>query len=192
MKSSGSFEKNPFRYVTVPAVSRKLHQILLEKFDQALDKSESSPYNQIIGEGKWGIVTNGVSFDYVSDAVKDLGISDKVSILKLGFSWPMPKALCAKFLKPLEKVLVVEELEPVIENDLKAIAQENGWVNPIRGKGVGDLSRLLEYDPGMVRKAIAEYFDIKYTVPKTPDLSDVPELPGRPPNLCAGCPHRAT
>jgi indolepyruvate ferredoxin oxidoreductase alpha subunit len=57
---------------------------------------------------------------------------------------------------------------------------------------VGDLSRLFEYDPGMVRGAIAEYFDIDYDPPRKVDLSDLPELPARPPNLCAGCPHRAT
>ncbi|RLC24345.1 MAG: indolepyruvate ferredoxin oxidoreductase subunit alpha, partial [Deltaproteobacteria bacterium] len=92
----------------------------------------------------------------------------------------------------VEKILVVEELEPVNETALKAMAQENGLTLPIRGKGVGELSRLYEYDPGMVRGAIAEYFGIEYAVPEPVDMSGTPELPGRPPNLCAGCPHRAT
>ena len=173
-------------------MSRNLHKLLLEKYDKALEKSENWPHNQIIGDGKWGIVANGVSFNYVRDAVSDLGIGDKVSILKLGFSWPMPKDLCARFLKHVDKVLVVEELEPVNENDLKAIAQENGIIIPIKGKGVGGLSRLYEYDPGLVRQSIAEYFGLDYTAPEMTDLSDLPALPGRPPNLCAGCPHRAT
>jgi len=192
VKAKDTFQKNPFHFVAVPAVSRKLHKLLLEKYDRAMEKSENWPYNQIIGDGKWGIVANGVSFNYVSDAVSDLGISDKVSILKLGFSWPLPKELCTRFLKQVDKVLVVEELEPVVENDLKAIAQESGITIPIKGKGIGGLSRLFEYDPGMVRKAIVEYFDLDYKGPEIPDLSDLPELPGRPPNLCAGCPHRAT
>ena len=191
VKTKDTFQKNPFHFVAVPAVSRKLHTLLLEKYDRAMEKSENSPYNQIIGDGKWGIVANGVSFDYVSDAVSDLGISDKVSILKLGFSWPLPKELCTRFLKQVDNVLVVEELEPIVENDLKAIAQESGITIPIKGKGIGGFSRLFEYDPGMVRKAIAEYFDLDYKGPEIPDLSDLPELPGRPPNLCAGCPHRA-
>ncbi|MBW1910326.1 MAG: 4Fe-4S binding protein, partial [Deltaproteobacteria bacterium] len=100
--------------------------------------------------------------------------------------------LCTRFLKQVDRVLVVEELEPVMENDLKAIAQESGITIPIKGKGIGGLSRLFEYDPCMVRKAVAEYFGVDYKGPEMPDLSDVPELPGRPPNLCAGCPHRAT
>ena len=192
IKTRDTFEKKPFHFVCVPAVSRNLHKLLLERYDKALEKSENWSHNQILGDGKWGIVANGVSFNYVRDAVADLGISDNVSILKLGFSYPMPKELCTRFLKQVDKVLVVEELEPVNENDLKSIAQESGITIPIKGKGVSGLSKLFEYDPGMVRKAIAEYFGVDYTEPEMPDLSDVPELPGRPPNLCAGCPHRAT
>lgn len=191
-ETKGTFQKNPFHFVTVPAVSRKLHQLLLEKYDRALEKSEQSPFNRIVGDGKWGIVTNGVSFDYVSDAVNDLGIADKVSIFKVGFSWPLPKGRLTQFLKEMDKVLVVEELEPIMENELRSIAQENGIGVPIKGKGVGELSRLFEYNPGMVRKAIADYFGIDYQPPRKLDISDAPQLPGRPPNLCAGCPHRAT
>jgi indolepyruvate ferredoxin oxidoreductase alpha subunit len=133
-----------------------------------------------------------VSFNYVRDAVSDLGMGDQVSILRLGFSWPMPRELCKRFLRQVESVLVVEELEPIMENDLKAIAQEDGITIPIKGKGVGGLSRLYEYDPGMVRKAVAAYFGIDYAEAEPLDLTGLPELPGRPPNLCAGCPHRAT
>jgi len=192
VKTKDTFEKKPFHWVCVPAVSRNLHKLLLERYDKSAEKSDNLPYNRIIGDGKWGIVANGVSFNYVRDAVSDLGISDRVSILKLGFSWPMPKDLCVNFLKQVEKVLVVEELEPVNEKDLKAIAQEEGITISIRGKGIAGLSRLFEYDPGMVRKAVAEYFDTDYKAPEGVDTSDTPELPGRPPNLCAGCPHRAT
>lgn len=191
-KTKVHFEKNPFRFVTVPAVSRNLHKVLLEKYDKAEQESESSPYNQIIGTGKWGIVANGVSFNYVSDAAADLGIQDKVSILKLGFSHPMPQDLALRFLKGVDRVLVVEELEPIIETELRALAQENGIAIPIKGKGVGALSRLYEYDPKMVRDAVARYFGLAYTPRQQVDTSDIPPLPGRPPNLCAGCPHRAT
>jgi indolepyruvate ferredoxin oxidoreductase alpha subunit len=190
--TKGHFKKNPFRFVTVPAVSRNLHRDLLQKYDRLSEKSESSPLNQIIGKGKWGIVANGVSFDYVMDAVTDLGIKDKVSVLKLGFSWPLPKKLIAKFLRSVDKVLVVEELEPINENDFRAIAQENGMTLPIAGKGVGGLSRLWEYDPRLVRGAVAACFGLEHKPQAVVDLSDLPSLPGRPPTLCAGCPHRAT
>lgn len=190
--TKSNFKKNPFHFVCVPAVSRNLHKELLQKYDRLLAKSEESPFNQIIGKGKWGIVTNGVSFDYIMDGISDLGISDKVSILKIGFSWPLPKELCTRFMKSVDKVLVVEELEPVMETDLKAIAQEKGIGVSIKGKGVGGLSRLFEYDPRLVRGALAEFFGVEHKAPVPVDLSDLPPLPGRPPTLCAGCPHRAT
>ena len=191
-KAKGLFKKNPFHFVCVPAVSRNLHKELLEKYEKAQGKSEKSPFNEIIGKGKWGIVANGVSLNYVKDAVSDLGIKDKVSILKLGFSWPLPKDLCTRFLKQVEKVLVVEELEPINEHDLKAIAHENGITIPIKGKGVAKLSRLFEYDPRMVREGVAQFFGVDYRWKAPVDTSDLPALPGRPPNLCPGCPHRAT
>jgi indolepyruvate ferredoxin oxidoreductase alpha subunit len=186
------FEKDPFHFVAVPAVARNLHKTLLEKYDRAKAISDGDAYNQIMGEGPWGIVANGVSVDYVTDAVNDLGLKDKVAILKLGLSYPIPEDVCLKFLKKMEKVLVVEELEPINENELKALAHENDLSVPIEGKGVGRFSRLYEYDPGMVREAVAQYFGIAYEPPDTLDVTDLPQLPGRPPNLCAGCPHRAT
>jgi len=192
VESKGAFQKDPFHYVAVPAVARRLHKLLVEKSGRAMDQSEKSPYNEIMGDGRWGIVANGVSMNYVKDAVADLGITQNVSILKLGFSWPLPKDLCIKFLRQVDRVLVVEELEPVMENDLRAIAQQDGITIPIMGKGIGGLSRLYEYDPGLVRRAVAEYFGVDYSGPEIVDVSDVPELPQRPPTLCAGCPHRAT
>jgi len=191
-KTLGSFQKNPFNLVTVPAVSRKLHKDLLEKYQRAQEKAEQWPFNECAGNGKIGLISFGVCATYVKDAIKDLGIADQVKLLKLGFTWPLPKNLITNFLKSVEKVLVVEELEPVLETDIKAIAQEAGLTITIKGKGVGGFSRLYEYDPGLVRKAIAEFVGVPNKAPAPLDLSDVPPLPGRPPNLCAGCPHRAT
>lgn len=191
MKPKGFFKKDPFHYVAIPAVSRNLHKLLLEKYDKAWELSENSNYNQIIGNGTWGIVTNGVSMNYVQDAVKDLGIGEKVTTLRLGFSHPMPERMIETFLRNVESVLVVEELEPVMENEIRSIAQSKGIGIPIKGKGDGLFTRLYEYDPGIVRKTIASYFGVSDTTPVMVDTSEVPELPGRPPNLCAGCPHRA-
>jgi len=191
IQGKGFFKKDPFNYVAIPAVSRNLHKKLLEKYDQAWEFSEDSEYNQIIGSGRWGIVTNGVSMNYVQDALKDLGIEEKVAILRLGFSHPMPENMIEKFLKSVDSVLVVEELEPVMEKEIRSIAQEKGIGIPIKGKGDGLFTRLYEYDPSIVRKTIAAYFGISDTSPVTVDTSEVPQLPGRPPNLCAGCPHRA-
>jgi indolepyruvate ferredoxin oxidoreductase alpha subunit len=190
--TKGRFEKNPMRYVTVPAVSRQLHIRLLESLARAAEISESSDYNQISGSGGWGVVCNGVSANYVDDALKELGIADRTRVLRLGMTNPLPVRRIQDFLSSCEKVLIVEEGEPFMEEAVKAAAQEAGLMVPIRGKGEGVFSRLYEFDPAMVRRTLASYFGIACTPPVKLDLSDVPEIPSRPPNLCPGCSHRAT
>ncbi|MFH1581522.1 MAG: indolepyruvate ferredoxin oxidoreductase subunit alpha [Pseudomonadota bacterium] len=191
-KIKGDFKKDPFNYVTVPAVSRNLHVKLLENFKHAAKISETSAYNFITGKGNLGIICNGVSYNYVYDAVTDLDMGDRVKILRIGFSHPMPANLIKDFLKECKKALIVEEGEPYMEESVKALAQEEGLILPINGKRKDLFSRLYEFNPGLVRQCLARYFNVPYTLPETVDLSDIPEIPQRPPNLCAGCSHRAT
>ncbi|WDP92146.1 MAG: indolepyruvate ferredoxin oxidoreductase subunit alpha [Desulfobacter sp.] len=191
-KTRGRFEKDPMRCVTVPAVSRGLHVKLLERLDSATGLAEKSDFNFVQGDGPLGIIANGVSFHYAEDAVKDLGIEDKTRILRLGFTNPMPAGLIKDFLKDCEKVLVVEEGEPFMEEAVKAFAQEAGITIPIQGKSADLFSRLYEYDPAMVREKIAAFFGFDYTPVNKIDTSDIPEIANRPPNLCSGCSHRAT
>lgn len=191
-KTKGDFVKDPFNLVTVPAVSRKLHVKLLENIEKALEFSEDSPFNFIKGDGKWGIVCNGVSYNYASDGIKELNIADRVRVLRLGFSYPMPAKIIKSFLKACDKVLVIEEGEPYMEEQIKAFAQEEGLTLPIRGKAKDLFTRLYEFDPAQVRENIAKFFEVPYTPTAKTDISDVPEVPQRPPNLCAGCSHRAT
>ncbi|MCG6908844.1 MAG: indolepyruvate ferredoxin oxidoreductase subunit alpha [Deltaproteobacteria bacterium] len=188
----GAFVKDPMRCVTVPAVSRGLHVKLLENIKKAEEVAASSPYNFIEGDGPWGIVCNGVSFNYVSDAVRDLGIENRTRILRIGFSHPMPASLVQTFIKGCEKILVVEEGEPYMEEMVKVYAQEANLGIPIRGKGDDLFSRLYEFNPAQVRQHVAAFFGAAYTAPAQTDVSDVPDIPQRPPNLCAGCSHRAT
>lgn len=191
-KTKGEFVREPSRCVTVPAVSRQLHVKVLEKMDKAQSIGETSELNIIEGSGKFGIITNGVSFHYALDAVKDLDIEDTTKILRLGFSNPMPEKLIKDFLKDCEKVLVIEEGEPFMEEAVKAFAQEDGIIIPIKGKSEKLFSRLYEYDPAMVREKTALFFGVDYTPSKNLENADVPEIPMRPPNLCSGCSHRAT
>jgi indolepyruvate ferredoxin oxidoreductase alpha subunit len=191
-KTKGDFVKDPFNLVTVPAVSRKLHVKLLENIEKALEFSEDSPFNFLKGDGKWGIVCNGVSYNYASDGIKELNIADRVRVLRLGFSYPMPAKIIKSFLKACDKVLVIEEGEPYMEEQIKAFAQEEGLTLPIRGKAKDLFTRLYEFDPAQVRENIAKFFEVPYTPTAKTDISDVPEVPQRPPNLCAGCSHRAT
>jgi len=145
--------------------------------------SETSSFNIVQGKGPLGIIANGVSFHYAEDAVRDLALTDRATILRLGFSNPLPEKLIKQFLAGCEKVLVVEEGEPFMEEAVKAFAQE---------EGITLFSRLFEYDPAMVREKMAAFFNVSYTPKTAVDNSDVPEIPMRPPNLCSGCSHRAT
>jgi len=190
--TKGNFTKDPMNLVVVPAVARKLHVKLLQNYDTAQELAENSEYNFITGSGSLGIICNGVSYNYVSDAVQDLGIEDKVRVLRIGFSHPLPPRLIKGFLKECEKVLIVEEGEPFMEEAVKAMAQEEGLVLPINGKTKALFTRLYEYNPVQVKQCMATYFGLAYTPPEVPDLADAPPVPQRPPTLCAGCSHRAT
>ncbi len=188
----GTFEKNPRRWVPVPAVARIRHKVLLEAEQKARGLAEQSEYNRIEGQGKIGILATGVGACYAADAIKELDLSDKVKFLRLGFIYPYPNKLLLEFMQGLEKVLVVEELEPFHEDNLKNLAFENGLDITILGKQSGHFPRLYEFNPGQVKDAIAKVASVEYEKPPMPDLSGIPELPMRPPSLCPGCPHRET
>jgi len=199
------FQKNPSRFVSLPAVSRKLHLRLLELNDKAAAIGDKSDFNQISGRGRLGVVTSGVAACYVRDALDDLKAAARIKVLKLGLSWPLPEKKILRFLRSVDKVLVVEELEPLLEQALHTLAHQAGLKVDIRGK-LGrqhpavsvDLappehfSRAFEYNPRLVRQEMAEFMGVKYRAKKPVDTKDLPKLPGRPPNLCPGCPHRAT
>ncbi|GAB6143486.1 indolepyruvate ferredoxin oxidoreductase subunit alpha [Desulfocicer niacini] len=189
---TGTFIPNPMGYVTVPAVSRKLHVKLLENLQKAAALSDTSDYNFITGEGRLGVICNGVSYLYASDAVRDLGLEDQVKILRIGFSNPMPATKIKDFIKDCHKVLVIEEGEPFMEEAVKALAQEAGQTLSIQGKTDDLFSRLSEFDPAMVRTGMARFFGIEDLPAVSVDTVGLPDIPQRPPNLCSGCSHRAT
>ena len=189
-RKKGNFEKNPM-WVTTPAIARARHPELLKMLEKAEKISENSEFNKIIKIGKgseWGIVTSGVSYNYVKEAVEDLKLDLK--ILKLGMTHPIPKKMCIDFIKSCKNIIVVEELEPILENQIKQIAYELGCGVKIFGKSTGHFSRLYEYNPDIVISAISKIFKIKNPIQK-PKENKV-KLPSRPPALCPGCPHRAT
>ncbi len=188
-RRSGAFKKDPFNLVTVPMVGRRLRVELLEKINKLGSEASASPFNRVEGKGGWGVVTSGVSYNYVADAVRELDMTDRVRVLKMGMTYPFADEICLDFLKGVERVLVVEELEPFLEDKLKILAQENGLSLEIRGKGEELLPRYYEFDPVQVKSAMARFFQLKYQ-PGQVEMESA--LPQRPPNLCAGCPHRAS
>lgn len=188
----GEFVKNPQQLVTLPATAPAMHRRLLEKEEKARTLAEASPFNHVEGAGEIGVIAIGVARSYCTDAVSELGLAGRVAVLHLGFTNPMPERLIADFLRGRKEVLVVEELEPYVEDAVRIVAQKHGIATTIAGKGVGRLSRLMEYDPAMVRRAVAEFVGLTIATPAPVELANLPALPPRPPNLCPGCPHRMT
>ena len=151
MEIKGGFSKDPFNLVCIPAVSRKLHPRLLEKIGRAAGMADQSIWNRIEGDGKWGIICNGVSYGYVKDAIDELEETDRFRVLRIGFSYPFPEELTRQFLNGCEKVLVAEEGEPWLQETVHACAQRAGLTVSIRGKEDGPFSRLYEFDPIIVK-----------------------------------------
>lgn len=189
-RKKGNFEKSPM-WVTTPAIARARHPELLKMLVKAEQIAEKSPFNKIIEVGKpkdWGIVTSGVAYNYVKEVAEDLNLD--VRILKLGMSNPLPRKMCEKFMKSCKNIVIVEELEPILENQFKTLAYDLGVDVKILGKSTGHFSRLFEYNPDIVSDAFCKIFKVNKTY-KNPKKSDI-KLPSRPPALCPGCPHRAT
>ena len=189
-RRKGHFKRDP-SLVAMPITARVKHSALLKKMEQAEKISEKSPFNTIIHIGKpknIGIVTSGVSFNYVKEIAEVLKLD--VKILKLGMTHPLPRKMCENFIKSLNTLVIVEELEPILEQQFKAIAHDIQSDVKIYGKSTGHFSRLYEYTPDIVAEALSKIFKVKNPFPKPvqPKL----ELPSRPPTLCPGCPHRAT
>ena len=188
--ASAEYAKQPQRFVPVPAVARARHPVLLEKLAVAGREAEVSPWNRISGNtrSRLGIVASGAARNYLADALALSGWQDRVSVLELGMSWPLPEKLLGAFLGACDKVLVLEELEPLLENDVRAFAHQRGLGAAVSGKG-GPLTRQGEYSTSLVLEALAAYLGEQYAPVRHADLQ--PGLPQRPPLLCAGCAHRA-
>jgi indolepyruvate ferredoxin oxidoreductase alpha subunit len=192
LPAPAGFKKNPARFVPIPAFARPMHLRLLAIMDKLRALAETSPFNTVSGAGKVGVVASGISRAYLSDALADTGLEGKVKVLELGFSHPLPENLLVGFMDGLSTLLVIEELEPVLETEIRALAQKKGLALTILGKTPGPLPRFGEYDVAMVAAALREATGT--TAPATDCACQPPApapLPNRPPNLCAGCPHRA-
>ncbi|TXT56839.1 MAG: Indolepyruvate oxidoreductase subunit IorA [Candidatus Thorarchaeota archaeon] len=187
------FKKEPFRFVPIPAVARKRHPWLLEQIEKAREISETSSLNFTEGSGNLGIITSGVSFNYVREALQSLELD--AEILKLGITHPVPEEMIKSFLAKHKRVLIVEELEPFLETHARRIAQREEISVEILGKEQGYFSRTFEYSPRIVIEALAKIINRNTGInwDAIDDMEkDLPDLPPRPPLLCAGCPHRAT
>lgn len=177
----GHFDKDTRRFVNVPANARVNRLRLLELNAKAKELSERSEFNYVIGDSDIGVITSGVGFTYAKECL------DGVSILKLGFTNPIPEKKIAEFMKGKRMIIVIEELEPFIEDQVLRITASENIDVPVYGKRSGHLPREFEYSPD-VMKRLSDLIDVQRT-PEALKGVDI-GLPSRPPTLCAGCPHR--
>lgn len=158
------------KYVMVPFNARVARVKVEKRMEELVDFAETFPENRVeINDTNVGIITAGMPYNYTKD------VFPKCSYLKLGMVHPLPVKLIREFASKVKKIYVVEELDPFIEEQLKARGLN------VTGKEIFPYTN--EFDPGVVKKAIGGSSD------KLTDLSKL-IIPPRPPNLCPGCPHR--
>ncbi|MCL7415272.1 MAG: indolepyruvate ferredoxin oxidoreductase subunit alpha [ANME-2 cluster archaeon] len=179
------FEKTPQRWVMLPAHARARHRVLIDKQEEMTTALETSKWNslEIMENARLGIIASGVSSVYAKEAIEKLGV--KVSFLKIS-AYPAPTGLIREMAGSVEKILIIEELEPVVEEIVRTITA--GMDVEIHGKDV--IPRYGELNMGTVEPAVAEVAGIDYSGFQA-RRSEI-ELPNRPPVMCPGCPHRAS
>lgn len=187
--------REPGRFVPVPAVALRRHRALDAQMERARAVAEASPFNSVrpatgAGHGpRRGIIVSGPARNYLADALHADGLEGAAAVLELGMTWPLPAELLGGFLAGCDEVLVLEEGANLLERDVRALAQERGLAVHIEGKDAG-LTGFGEFSLDLVRRRLARWFG--RPEPGTPAAPATGEpLPGRPPNLCPGCAHRA-
>ncbi|MCR5302019.1 MAG: indolepyruvate ferredoxin oxidoreductase subunit alpha [Lachnospiraceae bacterium] len=163
------YNRDISRNVMMPAMARARH-IEVEKREKRLEEESCSlPINRVeMRDTSIGVITSGIPYQYVREALPE------ASVLKLGLVNPLPRKLIEDFAKKVDSLYIVEELDPVIELQVKS------WGIKCTGKEIFTVQG--EYSANMIRKAVA-HADLGIESPA--------EVPARPPILCAGCPHRS-
>ncbi len=164
------FQQNIAKYVMLPGFARQRHPLVEERLLELKKEAEHSPLNRI-KEGtsnELGVICSGVAYQYVKEALPD------ASVLKLGFSYPLAENLVIDFARKVKRLLVVEELDPFLENQLKALGLQ------VTGKSM--FTMMGELGTETIRENLLGK--------KSDTLSCRENIPYRPPILCPGCSHR--
>ena len=168
-KEKKPYVKNVAKYVMMPAMARPRHLFVEERTVKLAAYAAASGLNKVIpGAKKIGIIAAGIAYQYAREA-----LGDRASYLKLGMVYPLCAEQIKAFAATVDKVYVIEELDPFIEDFCKA--------NGVACEGKSLFSLCGEYTPAMIRKAILN---------ETAETAAPAAIPVRPPVLCPGCPHR--
>lgn len=167
------FQKDPKKYVVLPAHARVRHRWAAERLAQLKEFTETTDLNRIEeGEGKIGVITHGVTYQYVREVLPD------AAVLKLGITYPLPLKKIQQFADSVEQLYVIEELEPFIEEQVRAAG--------IHCEGKKYWPSLGEMSPDVVRSGLVK----AGVLSSGKKQSDVESVLPRPPVFCPGCPHR--
>ncbi|MCL2019431.1 MAG: indolepyruvate ferredoxin oxidoreductase subunit alpha [Oscillospiraceae bacterium] len=196
-KADVGFEKSP-RWVIFPKLTAQNKPIIENNLLNLSDEFSEYPFNFIEGSGRTGLACGSTCYAYVKEALK--GISTDLKLFKVS-TYPFPEKKALEFLKDVDKVLVIEELDPVIENCLINLCGRHKLGVKIFGKRTRHVQNVGEITPDIAQNTINRFLTGEHTdIEKsntTDDISDnntppLPALPVRPPVMCAGCSHRAS
>ena len=163
------YERDMQKFVMMPASAIARHKVVEAREDKMALDAKDFPINRVeYADKKIGFITSGVAYQYVKEAMPN------ASVLKLGIVNPLPKSLILDFISTVDEVYVFEELEPVIEEQVRS------WGAPVKGKEL--FTKQGEYSANMLRRVLSGGDLAVY---------EAKEAPKRPPILCPGCPHRS-
>ena len=166
-------KKDAAKFTMVPIYVRERRPLVEERMKKLEAFADKFQHNMMeINDPKIGVITSGVCYNYTKE------VFPEYSYLKLGMIWPLPKRRIADFFKKVKKVIVVEELDPFLETEIRAMGYRI-----FHGKDV--IPAIYELSPEAVEKALKGK---RYQTPAVRVKTD--DLPKRPPNLCSGCSHR--
>ncbi|MBQ4236652.1 MAG: indolepyruvate ferredoxin oxidoreductase subunit alpha [Treponema sp.] len=193
-RTRGEFEKDSQRWVIFPRASFNNHKRIFERNEKILPKEFSESRWNHIQDRKNGariaFAAGGISWCYLKEALSLLGAKN-IPVLKIGTPYPFPQDIAAEFMRENKRIVVFEELDPVIEENFLKIAGRNQIECNISGKLDRTVPAAGELSVEIIKSIVSASANIPDTDSKDEKSdSEKPELPVRPPVLCAGCPHR--
>jgi len=181
------FRRRPAELTPIPVNARRMRSELDRRFARCESLLSESPFLARTGCGRSGVLCAGAPTPLVLDLMEELDLADRLTVQSIGVTHPVPRSVMEEFLRSVDRVLVVEELTPFLEDQLRALAQQIRPEVEIFGKRTGQLPERFAYTPEIVADALAEFTGTPHSRPETLRCA---EAAPRPPTLCPGCGHR--
>lgn len=179
--------REPYRFISALKTVNESHTRLHKKLADIEAEFESSPLNAVSGSGKTGIVSTGMVYTKFLEAAEGADLSD-VRILKLNTLYPLPAKTIGDFMKACDRILVLEEVDPYLEDAIKAVGYDAGASAKVLGKRTGDVNWEGELFRWHIQKSLAGYLDGFSPAREYTEADWESERPFRKAH-CAGCPY---